>query len=257
LSETLLVDFSWSKPNAAALTAAGYSGVLGYISHDVTGKDLTAAQAKAYRKAGHLVGFVFESTADRAKGGREAGVQDCAFAEAEAAKRGYPEGCVLFYAVDFDVSLLQPRTWLQVRAYFRAVKASRARHGWGPYGSRKLVNRIASLKPDASWQTVAWSAGKVSKHADILQRSTHTRPIKGIPTSGWDEDVLLRPCPLWGIEAAPAPKPPKVKPLSRWQRALIRRVTRLLNATDDLTTDDRKAVAGLDAAALHALGGKP
>lgn len=50
------------------------------------------------------------------------------------------------------------------------------------------------------------------------------------------------------------PAPPKVKPLSRWQRALIRRVTGLLNGVDDLTTDDRKAVAGLDAAALHALG---
>lgn len=60
-----------------------------------------------------------------------------------------------------------------------------------------------------------------------------------------------------GVDPEPAPKPPKVQPLSRWQRALIRRVTRLLNATDDLTTDDRKAVAGLDAAALHALGGKP
>jgi hypothetical protein len=60
-----------------------------------------------------------------------------------------------------------------------------------------------------------------------------------------------------GVDPEPAPKPPKVKPLSKWQRALIRRVTQILNKTDDLTTDDRKAVAGLDAAALHALGGKP
>lgn len=253
MADTLLVDFAWSKPTAAAMKAAGYSGVLGYISHD-PGKDLTAAQAKAYRKAGHLVGFVFESTADRAKGGKAAGVQDCAFAEAEAAKRGYPEGCVIFYAVDFDAD---PK---QVRGYFQGIKATHARYGWGPYGSARVVDGVAGMKPAASWQTVAWSGGKVSPHADILQRASKSRPaIKGIPSSGYDEDVLLHSCPLWGVEAAPVPvpKPPKVKPLSRWQRALIRRVTQLLNGIDDLNTDDRKAVAGLDAAALHALGGKP
>lgn len=50
----------------------------------------------------------------------------------------------------------------------------------------------------------------------------------------------------------PEPKP-RAKALSRWQRALIRRVTQILTRADPLGTDDRMAVAGLEAAVLDLL----
>jgi hypothetical protein len=195
VSQTLLIDCAWTKPSAAAVKAAGYTGVIGYISRDPS-KDLTAAQMKRYRAAGLLVGLVFETTAARAKAGRAAGRADCAFAEAEAAKRGYPPGCVIFYAVDFDA------TARQILPYFRGIKETHARYGWGAYGSAKVIGAVRPLAPAAAWQTVAWSGGVVSPHADIYQRAEHTRrAIKGVGRSAYDEDVLIRPCPLWGVEA--------------------------------------------------------
>lgn len=219
MSETLLIDCAWTKPSPAAVKAAGYEGVIGYISHgdpgeDISGgktpaKDMSAAQAKRYRAAGLMVGLVFETTADRAKSGQSGGAADCAFAEAHAAKRGYPAGCVIFYAVDFDAS---PQ---QILGYFRGIKATHSRYGWGPYGSARVVAAVdTKLAPTACWQTVAWSGGVVSHHADIYQRAKRTVPaIKGVARASYDEDVLVHPVALWGAtHAKPAAKTPAVKP---------------------------------------------
>lgn len=206
MSQRLLIDCAWTKPSAAAIKTAGYSGVIGYISRDPS-KDLTGPQMKRYRSSGLLVGLVFETTANRAGQGYDAGRVDCAFAEAEAAKRGYPAGCVIFYAVDFDASISQ------IRSYFRGIKATHARYGWGAYGSAKVVDGLQRLRPAASWQTVAWSGGAISPHADIYQRGEHTRrAIKGVTRAAYDEDVLIRDCPLWGIET-PAERPSRTKPV--------------------------------------------
>jgi hypothetical protein len=43
------------------------------------------------------------------------------------------------------------------------------------------------------WQTEAWSGTEVSKHAHIYQR---VKATKNLP-KGCDEDVLLKPLPLW------------------------------------------------------------
>lgn len=202
MPQTLLIDTAWTKPSAAAVKAAGYKGVIGYISHDDTGKDLEPEDAQKYLDAGLSVGLVFETTANRAAYGLVAGTEDCRYAEDEARKRGYPAGCVIFYAVDFDAV---PR---RVLPYFKGVKATAKRYGWGPYGSARVIAKVdKKLHPTATWQTVAWSGGVLSKRADLYQRATRTHTIRGVAKTSFDEDVLIRNVPLWTAGDKPGPDP--------------------------------------------------
>lgn len=221
MTQTLLIDCAWSKPSPSAVKAAGYKGVIGYISHD-TGKDLDAEQAGKYVEAGLAVGFVFETTATRSAEGENAGAEDCRYAENEARKRGYPTGCPIFYAVDFDA---HPS---QVLGYFRGVKAAAKRYGWGPYGSARVVAKVGKkLRPTATWQTVAWSGGVLAPRADLYQRATRSHAIKGVARTSFDEDVLIRDVPLWVAGDKPGPDPhppaqpkePKVNAIKKYAKA--------------------------------------
>lgn len=260
MTDTLLIDCAWTKPAPHAVKAAGYVGVIGYISHDNTGKDMSAAQAKAYRKAGLFVGFVFETTAGEAKRGRAAGVGDRVFAESQAKARGYPTGCVIFYAVDFDAT---PKA-TEVLPYFGGVGAGDA-YPSGVYGEDDVVEAVlAAGKVRYGWQTVAWSQGELNKHAHLFQRNTRTHAIKGVKSSGYDEDVLLKPLPLWGGTIAPEPvKPPVVKPAAKATRlavptrAALRLVIRHLNKrTHAVATADRALLTKVQLSAQSALGVK-
>jgi len=45
------VDYSWSRPDPAALIKAGKRFVIRYVSYDQTGKNLTRKEADAIRAA--------------------------------------------------------------------------------------------------------------------------------------------------------------------------------------------------------------
>ena len=45
------VDYSWSRPDPAALVKAGKRFVIRYVSYDQTGKNLTRKEADAIRAA--------------------------------------------------------------------------------------------------------------------------------------------------------------------------------------------------------------
>lgn len=221
--ETRVIDCAWTKPNAPAVKAARYDAVIGYISHDPS-KDLTAAQAANYVAHDVGAGFVFESTASRAGQGYAAGITDAKYAIREAKRRGYPKGCALFFAVDFDAA---PD---HVEPYFRGVADQAAKRGYrrykvGPYGGIRVVAYIDEHVPGCTvfWQTAAWSAGKLSKAAHIYQRVTKKgKAIAGVTRSSYDENVICRPVTLWGADLQPGgakvhrptkhPKPDKPTP---------------------------------------------
>jgi hypothetical protein len=244
MNETLLIDFSWSKPTPAAVKAAGHVGVLGYVSHDRTGKNLSPPQARAYRAAGLVVGLILEDGSGRAKAGKTAGVADRKFAEEQARALGYPHGCVLLYAVDFDA------TGAEVLPYFRGVASAQSEYGWGPYGSDKVIDAVAPLNPDAAWQCEAWSGTRISSHAHLYQRIGHTVPlIKGTKGSSYDEDVVLKRIPLWGGAVAPPTEKPTAAGWAVPVAAALRLVTRHANhRVRPLTPRARTmAVAGIKA----------
>jgi hypothetical protein len=76
MAEIAGIDFAYTHPNPAAVRAAGYQFVLGYVSNS-PGKNLTAALASAYRAAGLGVGLVWETAADRVSPGRRGSGRRC------------------------------------------------------------------------------------------------------------------------------------------------------------------------------------
>ena len=183
---SLLVDYSFNRPDPARIAAAGYVGALRYLSHDPS-KNLTPAEADALHAAGLSIGLVWETTAGRATQGAAAGAADVAAAEGQARALGYPAGCPIFYAVDVDV----PASY--VTGYFQGVTAS-ATYPVGVYASAGICD--VTTVP-WRWQAAGWSGGHLSAAAHIVQR-TGTPAIPGT-----DEDAVVKPVPLWsGLQGA-------------------------------------------------------
>jgi hypothetical protein len=224
-AETVMIDVAWDKPTAAAVKAAGYDGVIGYISHDPS-KDLGAKQAKAYVHAGLKVALVFETLANEAEHNAATGAGDRGYAERRARAMGYPTACPIFYAVDEDVA---PE---KIDDYFDGVFAEPVYRA-GPYGSAAVV--AATLHRHAhgiGWQTVAWSGDTVDPDADLYQRNHKTRPkVHGVPITSYDEDVILAELALWGGTLAPptgdnSPAKPKLHRIGPLHRAALRLLAR-------------------------------
>ena len=188
MTETLLVDYAFSRPSVAQIKAVGAVGVMRYLTRN-TGdlKVLTRGEAYAYRADGLMIGVVFEDGAGRALLGEAAGMADAEFATAQALAIGVPTSCPIFYAVDVET------TPDQVSAYFVGAQKC-GTFPVGVYGSCAVVDGLLSRNLAAwGWQTGAWSGGRVSQLAHLYQRITPTKPVPGC-----DENVLLRPFPLWG-----------------------------------------------------------
>lgn len=209
-TETYGCDFSFARPAPAAVKAAGYSFVMGYVSHDA-GKALTKAQIAAYCSAGVRVGLVFEDAADRALGGAAAGAADGHFTEQVLRDLDYHPTAPVFFAVDFDVTAAQLPTVRQYAAAFNRATT----HPVGVYGSYRVVEALVTpgVQPvQYGWQTAAWSSGRLSYKAHLYQRNHHTHPLF-IAAADFDEDVACVALPLMGGLIAPAPDPtPAPKP---------------------------------------------
>lgn len=154
---TRFIDYAWWQVSPATLKSLGVSGVMRYISHDGS-KDLSAAERDNLRAAGLDIGLVYESQANRAAQGFTAGSLDATFANNRADLLGY-EG-TLWYAVDFDTSAAV------VQPYFDGI-ASVGRRKFAPYGSATIIENVRYN--GIGWQTEAWSRGRVSARAGLIQ----------------------------------------------------------------------------------------
>lgn len=176
-----LYDFSWARPTAEEVKRVGH-GVIGYLSNGIPGKDMTKIEADHYRSHGLFVGLVWETAATRAAGGFAAGQHDARLAQAEAHKIGCPIHVPIFFACDFDADPAQ------VAAYYRGVVSILGSRS-GCYGGIRVIE--ARLTPWL-WQTSAWSGNAISKRAHLYQRRQEVHRINGT-----DENVVMRPIPLW------------------------------------------------------------
>jgi hypothetical protein len=162
------IDESWSRLTPAQAKAAGLAFVIGYVSEDTTGKNLTAAEARGYLAAGLEVLLAYEYATDAVHGGAAQGTHDANVAVPRARALGYPPGSALAFAVDEDLSA-DPAA---VDGYARAFTA--ACHGAGyrsmDYGGYDTVKRCADLRlTDLHWQTYTWSGGRWDARAAIRQ----------------------------------------------------------------------------------------
>lgn len=156
---------------AAEIRAAGYEFAGRYLVPPVGSlkwKALTKAEIMAVTGAGLRLLTVWETTADRVRGGMAAGAEDGARAVKLAEEYGIPDGAAIYFAVDYDARAGDYGT---IEGY---LKGARAQLGgkWrvGVYGSFGVIEEMAKRNAaDCFWQCVAWSGGKKSEHRHVYQ----------------------------------------------------------------------------------------
>lgn len=171
------VDYAWGRPGASALRKAGAVFVCRYLSHDTTGKNLTAAEARELSAAGLWLVVVWESTASRALSGRDGGAADARDAAAQAKACGMPADRPVYFAVDFDAT---PEQQAAINAYADGAASVLGRGRVGLYGGYWPVKRAFDAKKITfGWQTYAWSGGDWDSRAQLRQYSNDHR-INGV-----------------------------------------------------------------------------
>jgi hypothetical protein len=164
------VDFSGSRPTPKQLKDAGKTFVMRYVGskiHD-PGRDvkwLSVSEAKTYHEAGIDVGVVYETSAQRADDGSAAGVSDAQSAVTELAYLGLPKDLPVYFAVDWDATV-GPK----IKAYFQGINHVIGVDRTGVYGGIDVVDDLFKARlVRYGWQTLAWSAGRWSKNAQLQQ----------------------------------------------------------------------------------------
>ena len=195
----LAIDYSFSHPTPNAIKAAGYVGVLRYLSLTAS-KNLQAPERDALFAAGLGILLAWETTTTRATQGTTAGVQDATTANNQADALGYPSTCPIYYAVDENTS------WASVGAYFAGAK-SVGRRPVKAYGCTGVVVGATQAGYGKGWQTEAWGGTVVSPSAHLYQRLTPTKTISGASAGSYDEDVVVAPTVVWWTAPAPTPVP--------------------------------------------------
>lgn len=162
--------FDCATPLTAATAQAfvqdGYVFVARYLVPSGW-KMLSKAEAELISKAGLQIVSVFETTADRALGGRAAGLSDGMTALKTAQSIGQPEGSTIYFAVDFDATAAQMPAVIE---YIRAASEITPGYNTGVYGSYAVVEAVSSSGACSRfWQTYAWSQGKQSSAMNLYQ----------------------------------------------------------------------------------------
>ncbi|MEF3302382.1 DUF1906 domain-containing protein [Paenibacillus sp. GYB003] len=151
---------------AAAFKAQGFDFVCRYLVPQGW-KRLTREEAEAIGEAGLHIVSVYETTADRALGGREAGLRDGAAAVQTAKAVGQPEGSAIYFAVDFDATAAQMPTVID---YIRAAGETAPGYLTGVYGSCSVIEAVRDAGVCSRyWQTYAWSRGRKADGIHIYQ----------------------------------------------------------------------------------------
>lgn len=157
-----VVDYSYARvdgrneTHALAISEAGFEGALRYLCWPQSGdeggrgKRLTPSECRALWERGLKIGLVWETTADRAGKGFQAGHVDAVEANRQADALGFPNWVPIYYAVDFDAD---PGT---VRPYFDGVASTAGANPFGVYGSYRVVEGLHDMTPWI-WQCAAWS----------------------------------------------------------------------------------------------------
>jgi hypothetical protein len=159
------IDYSSSRPDPKKVKALLYGFVVRYLFSPLKG--VTKAEAAAIRAAGLGLVVVYEEYAGRAKEGTASGKEDGKIALAFARAIGFPETKPIYFAVDFQATTAQlPIVDLYLRGVASVIGAARV----GVYGSYAVVEHCHDAgTAKYLWQTYAWSGGKVSPHAHLLQ----------------------------------------------------------------------------------------
>lgn len=157
-----------SREQLRCLRRAGICFVVRYLAPEGSAwKRLSPREVQDITSEGLAIVSVYQFagnrpdqfTVDRAR-------EDARIALSWAVQVGQPEGTPIYFAVDFDA---QDEHLPLLRTYFETVRDTlEYRYLPGVYGSYRVVS---ALKETCLrfWQTYAWSGGRVSPHAHMVQ----------------------------------------------------------------------------------------
>ncbi len=204
------IDYSFASIDSNAIRSVGYEFVVRYVG--TSGKCITQAEYQRHHAAGLGVALVFEAGAADALNGAQIGRAHALLANSAADALGFPRTRPIYYACDFD-DRSDAGTFGKLSAYFDGVTGVGIREA-GAYGSSRVCDWYRARGGKWAWQTVAWSNGRVSAGAQLLQQVTHAAQIPGTSIHSYDDNLAL--ASDFGQDNAHAtppvpPKPPKPK----------------------------------------------
>jgi hypothetical protein len=159
-----VLDYSAGWPR----TIAPYVGTVRYVGTPGRGKNLTLAEAIAREADGTPQAYVYESTAGWMLGGRPAGSAAANAAAQDLHDLGQPYR-VVYLACDIDIT--DSTQFAAVDACLDGAASVLGRSKVGIYGEADVIDHcMGNGKAAYGWQTRAWSGGRVSGRACLLQQ---------------------------------------------------------------------------------------
>lgn len=188
-----------SAAKCRELKAAGVEFVGRYLvppRGNLKWKALTKAEVVNISAAGMNILCVWETTADRAKGGAAAGAKDGAQALKCAREIGMPDTGIIYFAVDFGA---QSADMAAIAEYLKAAREQTAEYDIGVYGCYSVIEHMSKLGIcKAYWQCVGWSNGQKSSALNVYQ-SHWSHPLCGISVDD-NECADMDAAGIWNYE---------------------------------------------------------
>lgn len=167
-------DYAGGRPSGAAIRAAGGAFVCRYLSDGgpgLPGKQLQPGEAQDLLNNGIGIVSNWETTADRMKGGADAGAADAAAARDWVVRCGGPADGVIYFSADWDATEADQ---VPINAYLQAaaVVLGGPQHV-GIYGGYWPLSRALNAGVcQWGWQCEAWSGTNRDARANIMQRNS-------------------------------------------------------------------------------------
>ncbi|CQD20543.1 twin-arginine translocation pathway [Mycobacterium europaeum] len=215
-----LIDFAMRQIPAERIRAAGYSGVINYVSLSRPGssmgaKPITRPYAEQLTAAGLIIVSNYQygkpggTAPSDFRRGFEGGVADARTAWELHTAAGGGQSAPIFFSVDEDIDR---GTWNNLALkWFRGINSVLGVQRTGVYGGIDVCRWAAadgvignSRTPGHrwAWQTKAWSGGKVDPAAVLYQRVVSTASNPGPVVGGLEvdvSDVLAGDCGQWNL----------------------------------------------------------
>lgn len=166
-----VIDLSWGRPPPQDIVDEGYTGVGRYLGYDYGpgGRDISKEEMQSYLDKGLQVFFIVESGNNSVRQGWAKGVEQANMANDRLHTLGVPTNTrIVGTAVDYAASLDDLRG--PIAEYAKGFN-SVSDYSHIPYGNDRALDILCGeLKMyDCGWQTRAWSGGRVSKYACMMQ----------------------------------------------------------------------------------------
>ncbi|WP_434086234.1 DUF1906 domain-containing protein [Mycobacterium lentiflavum] len=218
-----LIDFAAHQIPAQQIRAAGYSGVVNYVSMSRPGssfgaKPITRSYADSLKSAGLVIvsnyqyGKPGSSAPSDFTRGYAGGVADARTAWQLHTTAGGGESAPIFFTIDEDINR---DTWNHTALqWFRGINSVLGVQRTGVYGGVRVCQWAAddgvvgsSSTPGRRWlwQTRAWSGTQVHPAAVLYQRVVSTASNPGPKVGGLEvdvNDVLAPDCGQWNLHGS-------------------------------------------------------